>query len=59
VKAGGGGLRERYSIGAFEEAPELAREIDRYPRVHGALLVEEALRSGGGEHASCQIFGWM
>src|SRR5436190_21180453 len=40
-------LRER----RFEQAAELAREIDRHARVHGALAVEKALRAADGEHA--------
>ena len=35
----------------LEQAIELAREVDRHPGVHGALLVKEALPSAGGEHA--------
>src|SRR4029453_18847830 len=35
----------------LEQAAELAREIDRYACVHGALLVEEALRAARCEDA--------
>src|SRR6185503_7178443 len=35
----------------LEEASELAREVDRHARVHGSLLVEEALRAARAEHA--------
>ena len=35
----------------FQQTTELAREIDRHARVHGALLVEEALRSADREYA--------
>src|SRR6266446_1609982 len=35
----------------FEQAAELACEVDRHAGVDGSLLVEEALRSGHAEHA--------
>src|SRR5512133_3543684 len=35
----------------IEQAAEFAREIDGYARMHGALLVEEALRAAQPEHA--------
>ena len=34
-----------------QQAAELAREIHRNARMHGALLVEESLRPAGREHA--------
>src|SRR4029453_19683677 len=41
----------------LEQAAELAREIDRYARVHGALLVEEALRAARCEAPFGPVFG--